>query len=360
MVKITEIKVPGYEKVIEGIDPHAGLHCFIAVHNTDLGPSLGGTRIYPYKNKESALQDALRLSKAMTYKSALVETGLGGGKGVIIADPSKDKSEALLLAYAEVINHLEGLYIAAEDVGTTADDIAIVSRGTRYVAALPHEKSSGDPSRFTAWGVFLGIQAVAETLWGSKDLHGKRIAIQGIGNVGEKLARLLFWHGAELLIADIAEEKVKNMAVRYGGTIIDTQTFAEANCDILCPCALGGIINAESVSKLNCQAIAGSANNQLEHSDLADILKVKEILYAPDYVINAGGVINAASEFEQEGYDPKRSRDKVENIYATLKTIFKEAKESDQSTSAVADALAEYKLTNQIGRRTKPMRFPLG
>lgn len=218
MLQIETRNILGYQKVIEATNPEVGLHCFIAIHNSVLGPSaLGGLRIYPYENSDEALSDALKLARAMTYKSAIAECGLGGGKSVIIADPKTEKNRQLLLEFGKVLNELRGEYIVAEDIGSTVEDMTIIHTISPYVAALPLETSSGDPSRFTAWGVFRGIQAVAKHLWKSPDLKGRSILIQGLGSVGFKLANLLFWEGAELLFSDVDKRKLEKAYQQFGG-----------------------------------------------------------------------------------------------------------------------------------------------
>jgi len=357
MLEIKELNIPGYERVIEAKDPDAGLHCYVAIHNTKLGPALGGTRIYPYEDSKHALNDVLRLSRGMTYKSAVVHNGLGGGKSVIIADPKKDKTKELLYAFGRVIDTLQGQYIIAEDIGTTTEDMSVIREKTKFVAALPTERSSGDPSRFTAWGVFKGIRAIAQTLWGKVRLKGKTVAIQGLGNVGSKLARLLFWEGAYLYISDLDEDLAHHYAVRYGAEIIPPERILEQECDILVPCALGGVFNKESIPKLRCKAIAGAANNQLLEEEDGKRLLERGILYAPDYIINSGGIINASMEFDPEGYDPKASRDKVNHIYDTMLEVLKGSQEQNLPTNVIANQLAEYNLENEIGKRVKPLRF---
>lgn len=357
MLNIKELNVPHYEKVIEASDPSTGLHCFIAIHSTTLGPAMGGTRIYPYALPQEALQDALRLSQAMTYKSALAENGLGGGKSVIIANPKTDKTPELLLSFAEVVHHLQGQYIAAEDVGSTTEDMAIIRQKTPYVGALPTDKSSGDPSRFTAWGVYRGMRAVIQKLCHRDCLRKKVIAIQGLGNVGSKLANILFWEGADLILCDKDPEVSHQHAVLYGGKIIDPKDFISVKCDILAPCALGGVINEETIATLQCKAIAGSANNQLQDTANGKQLMQKGILYAPDYVINAGGIINAAAEFDPQGYNPAVARDRVNHIYDTLILIFDRAEAEHRPTNQIADELAEFKLHNQVGKRKHPIKF---
>lgn len=357
MTDIKLLHIPGYEKVIEAKDPISKLHCFIAIHNTTLGPAMGGTRIYPYKNREEALTDALRLAKAMTYKSSLAEVGLGGGKGVIIADPKKEKTTALLHAYAEVVHTLKGTYIPAEDVGSTPEDMAIIREKTPFVAALPSEKSSGDPSRFTAWGVLKGIQAVAWTLWKTHSLKGKTIAVQGLGNVGSKLAAFLFWEGADLIVSDIDPDKAQKAALLYGAKVVSPQDIFSIPCDIFSPCSLGGVLNSETIPFLQCKAIAGAANNQLLDPSHGHLLQNRHILYAPDFVLNAGGIINASHEFDREGYNPKVALKQVNHIYDTLLQIFDTSHSNHNPPSEVADKLAEYKLTHRIGKRAAPLNL---
>jgi leucine dehydrogenase len=357
MLDIQEIAVDGYEKVIEAQDPSVGLHCFIAIHNCTLGPSLGGTRIFPYLSPEDALADVLRLAKAMTYKSALSQNGLGGGKSVIIADPKIQKTEALLRSFGEVINSLKGRYIAAEDVGTNTEDMAIIKSVSPYVCALSTDKSSGDPSRFTAWGVFKGMQAVSKTLWHTRSLRKRSIIIQGLGNVGAKLANILFWEGADLLLCDLDPQKTQDLCRLYGAQSIDSQNYFDVSCDIFAPCALGGIINEKTIPLLRCQAIAGGANNQLQKPEDGQLLLEKGILYAPDYIINSGGITNAAAEFDYEGYNPVVVRDKVNQIHDRLISIFRESEKQKKATNQIADEVAEYNIEHKIGLRQHPIRF---
>lgn len=356
VLEIKEVPVAGYEKVIEAKND-AGLHCFIAVHDRTLGPALGGTRIYPYHSPDEALNDVLRLSKAMTYKSAVAQDGLGGGKSVIIADPRTEKNEALLLAFADVINSLQGAYIAAEDIGTTTEDMMVIKRRTPYVCALPTDQSSGDPSRFTAWGVFRGLEAVSKKIWHTRSLRNRRIAIQGLGSVGSKLANILFWEGADLILTDIDHLKVQHLCHLYGAIPGDPSNFFATPCDIIAPCALGGVINDESVPLLTCKAVAGGANNQLLLLEHGKRLQEKGILYAPDYIINAGGIMNAAAEFDAGGYNPKVVRDRVNHIYDTLLTVFTRSEKEGKPTALVADEIAEYNLEHGIGRREIPIVF---
>lgn len=357
MLTIKEIPVTGYEKVIEGIDPTCGLHCYIAVHNTVLGPSLGGTRIHNYTSPEEALRDVLRLAKAMTYKSAVAQDGLGGGKSVIIADPRKSKTPALLHAFAAVVDSLQGSYIAAEDVGSNTADMFVVRQRTPYVASVSTIKSSGDPSPFTAWGVFRGLQAVAQQLWGTPSLANKTVAIQGLGNVGSKVANLLFWEGANLIVSDIHEEIVSSFTHECSARSVPPNEIWQQTCDIFTPCAMGGIINSVTVPELRCKAVAGAANNQLANPEDAIQLKERGILYAPDFIINCGGLINAAAEFDPEGYNARLARDKTNQIYNHLLQIFTKAETENKLTSTVADEIAEYNLKHGIGKRKHPIVF---
>lgn len=345
MVTIKELKIPGYEKVVEIIDEKTGLHGFISIHNTKAGPSLGGLRMLPYSSREEALEDALRLSKAMSYKSAIAGTRLGGGKSVLIGTPKKHKTKELLLAYGEALNQLKGAYIAAEDVGTNTEDMMVIKQKSPHVAALPEKKSSGDPSRFTAYGIFLGMKAAAQFLFGSPSLKGKKIAIQGLGNVGSKLAHFLFWEGAELYYADLDHQHLEESALQLGGTILPLNEILSFPCDFLAPCALGGILNANTIPHLKCKAIAGSANNQLSTEEMGKMIFERKILYVPDFVVNAGGIINASCEFLPNGYNPVIAREKTEKIYPLLMEIFERSKKEKIPTNEIANQLAEEKLS---------------
>lgn len=347
MTSIQEIFIPEFEKVLEIINPTVGLHAFVAIHNTILGPALGGLRIFPYAHRDEALVDVLRLAQGMTYKSAAAGLSLGGGKSVIMADPAAVDKKALLLTLADALNALKGQYIVAEDLGSTPEDMEILQTKTPHVVALCKDTSSGDPSRFTAWGVFRGIQAVAEMLWGTSNLHNKTIAIQGLGNVGAKLADYLFWHGAKLIIADINSEKTKSLAQLYKATSVDTKEILSTPCDILAPCALGGVFNDDTIPQLRCKGIAGGANNQLLHSKHGLELMHKGILYAPDFVINAGGLINASAELTPGGYDPLMVREKVDNIKSILHAVFVFSNLQQRPPHQIVEELAESRLKHK-------------
>lgn len=358
---IKELKVTGYKRVIEAKESQTGLHCFVAIHNSTLGPALGGTRIFPYADREDALKDVLRLAEAMTYKSAIAESGTGGGKSVIIADPQKNKTPELLRAFGQVVNVLEGEYIAAEDVGSNVEDMLAIHETSPYVSALPLSTSSGDPSRFTAWGVFKGIQAAATKLWGTSSLKGKTILIQGLGNVGSKLASLVFWEGGHLILTDIDAAHLEHQSKLYGAQTVSPKEFFKTKCDIMAPCALGNVITRQVIPFLRCQAIAGAANNQLEDADVGDLLMQAKIIYAPDFVINAGGLINAASEFDESGYDPKFVRDKVNHIYEILLNLMNQAEKNGKATNKIAMEIAMHNLSQLVGQRKQKIKFkPVG
>lgn len=345
MLTIKKLKVPGFEAVIEGRDPSTHMHCFIAVHSTKLGPALGGVRIYPYASEAAALEDALNLAKAMTVKSALADVPLGGGKSVMIADSKTQKTSAMLLSFAEVVESLRGDYIVAEDVGSSVEDMLIIREKTTHVAAMPTKRSSGDPSPFTAFGVLRGIESVLKKLTGSPSLENKTIAIQGLGHVGSHLADLLFLAGAKLLVADIDQERAKDIARKYGGKVVSPEEIYRIHSDVFSPCAMGGVLNEKTIKELSCKAIAGSANNQLESEALDELIRKRHILYAPDFAINAGGLINASLEFGKEGYDPRVSRNKVNKIFDILSLIFHRAEIEGKGTNAIALALANEKLS---------------
>lgn len=351
------VPVEGYEQVVRVTEAKSGLHAYIAIHSLSLGPALGGTRIFPYATPAEALEDSLRLSRGMTYKSAIGEVGLGGGKSVIIADPKKDKTEALLHAFGEAVEMLGGLYICAEDVGCTTEDVKTIRQKTKYVVGLPHEKSSGDPGYFTAWGVFRGIQSVSRKVFGTECLEGKRVAVQGLGNVGRNLIDYLFWAGAELILSDIDPVVLQKYVKKYGAKAVAPDQILKTECDILSPCAMGGIINEKTIPHLRCRAIAGAANNQLLRDIDANALRNMGILYAPDFVINAGGLLNVATEIEQNGYCPVNSRNKCHRIYDTLLSIYEIAEKNGESTHSAAIALADYRIQFGIGKRAKSPVF---
>jgi leucine dehydrogenase len=356
-LQLEKITVKGYERVVKVTDKKAGLTAVIAIHNTTLGPALGGTRIHPYATFEAALEDALRLSKGMTYKSAIAEVGFGGGKSVIIADPKTEKTPELLLAFGAAVEKLGGAYICAEDMGCTPEDLKIVRRATKYVVGLAQTKSSGDPGPFTAWGTFRGIQSVVKRLYMTDSIEGRKVAVQGLGSVGGHLVDHLFWAGAELILSDADPVKLQKFAKKYNAKSAPVDQILKTECDVLVPCALGAIINDQTIPYLRCKAIAGCANNQLLLDTHAQVLKDRGILYAPDFVINAGGLLNATEELEDAGYNPMVPRYKVHHIYDTLLAIYEIAEKNNESTHNAALALADYRLKYAIGKRVIPPSF---
>ena len=355
-LQFEKINIKGYESVVKVVDKKAGLTAVIAIHNTALGPALGGTRIQPYATFEAALEDALRLAKGMTYKSAIAEAGFGGGKSVIIADP-KQKTPEMLLAFGAAVEKLGGTYICAEDMGCTTEDVKIIRRATKYVVGLNHAKSSGDPGPFTAWGTFRGIQSVVKRLYMTDSIEGRKVAVQGLGNVGSHLVEHLFWAGAELILSDIDPVKLQKFAAKYHAKTVPVDQILQVECDVLAPCAAGGIINDQTLPLFRCKAIAGCANNQLLRDSHAQSLKDRGILYAPDFVINAGGLINVTEEIEDAGYNPIVPRYKVHHIYDTLQAIYEIAAKNNESTHNAALSLAEYRIKYGIGKRVIPPTF---
>lgn len=356
-LEIEEIFVSGYEKVIKISQKEAGLQAIICIHNTTLGPALGGTRIYPYATFEDALTDVLRLAKGMTYKSALAEAGWGGGKSVIIADSLRQKTDELFYAFGLAVDRLQGEYICAEDVGCTPQDMLRITKATPYAVGLPHEKSSGNPSPFTAYGTYRGIQSVLKKIYGSDSVENRTIAIQGLGSVGFDLGLILFWAGARLIVSDVHSPRCEAFAKQTGAMIVSAEEILKVECDVFCPCAMGGILNPTTIPDLRCKAVAGCANNQLLNDSDADELSARHILYAPDFVINAGGLINVTEELEVHGYHSTKARDKVHRIYDQLMVIYDIAEQNHFSTHRAALSLAEYRLKYRVGKRVEPPCF---
>ncbi len=356
-ISFEEIPITGHEKVLKVTSKKARLTAIIAIHNTTLGSALGGTRIQPYPTFEAALNDVLRLSAGMTYKSAAVKAGWGGGKSVIIADPANEKTDDLLMAFGEAITLLEGRYICAEDMGCGTEDVKIISRTTPYIVGLPHKKSSGNPSPYTAWGVFCSIEAALMKLIGSASVKNKIVAIQGTGSVGETLAEFLFRRGARLIVSDIDPRRARIVAERFGARICSPREILTVECDIFSPCALGGILNSETIPMLQAKAVVGAANNQLLRKEDADLLQKRGILYVPDFVANAGGLINATNELRKDGYDETSALELIGQIYDQLLFIFDNAEKNGYSPHKAAVKLCEYNLNYGIGRREGKIYF---
>ena len=338
MNAMTEMSKFRHEKVLFVNNEKAGLKAIIAVHNTNLGPAIGGCRLWPYESYDAALFDVLRLSRGMSHKNAVAGLPHGGGKGVIIADPSQ-KTEAMFEAFAEAVNNLGGDYITAEDVNTTCDDAMVMLRKTKHICGLP--MNSGDPSPFTARGVWQGIKATAKVALGRDSLEGVTVAVQGLGKVGYDLCRYLHNDGAKLIVGNRSNKAaLEKAADEFGATVVGTNEILTAECDILAPCALGAILNPNTIPYLNCKAVAGAANNQILDDASGLALKARGIYYAPDFVINGGGVINAAAEVDGP-YDEKAVLAKVDNIYNSIEHILSESKATGEPEGVIATRYAE-------------------
>lgn len=345
MSTVEMIKEMGHEKVSIFQKPEIGFSAIIALHNTNLGPAVGGCRLLPYADMESALFDVLRLSRGMSFKNAAAGLPCGGAKGVIICDPSK-KSEAIFEAFGEAVESFGGKYFTAEDVNTTTDDMNQVMHKTEYVVG--RENVSGDPSPFTAYGTFCGIKAVAKKLFGTDDLHGVKIALQGLGHVGFDLAEQLAKAGADLVVSTHSNKKNIDVAVNeWGAKAVADEDIYKVECDIISPCALGATLNYDTISGLKCKAIAGAANNQLLNDECGKILKGKGILYAPDFIINGGGVINAAQEAFTT-YNKEKVLKQVENIYNTVYEILTESEKTGIPEGVIAQQFAENRIKNGL------------
>jgi leucine dehydrogenase len=341
-----------YEQVVFCQDKQSGLKAIIAIHDTTLGPALGGTRMWTYESEAAAIEDALRLAKGMTYKNAAAGLNLGGGKTVIIGDPRKDKSEELFRAFGRYIQGLNGRYITAEDVGTTVADMDLIHEETDYVTGIsPAFGSSGNPSPVTAYGVYVGMKAAAKEAFGSDSLEGKVVAIQGVGNVAYTLCKYLHEEGAQLIVTDINKEAVQRAVEDFGARAVDPNEIYSVECDIYAPCALGATINDDTIPQLKAKVIAGSANNQLKDTRHGDIIHEMGIVYAPDYVINAGGVINVADELY--GYNHERAMKKVDQIYASIEKVIAISKRDGIPTYVAADRMAEERIEKMRNSRSQ-------
>ncbi|MEJ2216587.1 MAG: Glu/Leu/Phe/Val dehydrogenase [Gemmatimonadota bacterium] len=329
-----------HEQVVFGSEPAAGFRGIIAIHNTRLGPALGGTRFWNYGNDSEALRDVLRLSRGMTYKAAAAGLNLGGGKSVIIGDPKMQRREMIMRAHGRFVETLKGRYITAEDVGTSVEDMDYVHMETEYVTGLAGR--SGDPSPVTAYGAYRGIKACAKEKYGNDSLDGLTIAVQGVGHVGYYLCEDLAAEGAKLVVTDIDEERVKRVVDEFGAKAVPADKIYGVDAQIFAPCALGAIVNDETIPQFKFEIIAGAANNQLAEERHGEELMKKEILYAPDYVINAGGLINVYGELN--AWSPERAKRKAGEIYDTLGQLFELAREQGIPTSQAADRLAERRI----------------
>jgi leucine dehydrogenase len=332
-----------YEEVVHFHDPASGLRAIVAIHSTALGPALGGTRFYPFPSEEDALRDVLRLARGMTYKAAAAGLDLGGGKAVILGDPSRVKSEELFRAYGRYIESLGGRYITAEDVGTSREDMDIIRRETRWVTGVSKRLGgSGDPSPVTAYGVFQGLRACAEEALRTTSLEEVRIVVSGVGKVGFHLVKHLTEAGADVRVADVDVDAVGRAVNAFGVETVEPEKSHAQECDIFAPCALGGAIRDDTIPELKCKVVAGAANNQLARPEHADALADLGILYAPDFVINSGGLMNVADELF--GYDRDRAMSRVEGIYRTLREIFQRARLEGITPAEAANRMAEDRM----------------
>jgi leucine dehydrogenase len=334
----------GHEQIVFNHDHATGLKAIIAIHDTTLGPSLGGCRFWNYASEEEALLDVLRLARGMTYKAAVAGLNLGGGKAVIMGDPKKLKSEALFRAFGRFVNSLGGRYITAEDVNVNPHDVDYVAMETKYVTGIASGGGgSGDPSPITALGVFSGIKASVQYKLKRESLTGLKVAIQGVGAVGYHLCTLLKAAGAELVVSDIEQARVERVVSQLGAIPLDTAEIHAADADVFAPCALGAILNDESIPQIKAAIIAGAANNQLQDEPHhGQMLRERDICYAPDYVINAGGLINVYHELR--GYNEKAARRQASKIFDTLLEIYEEADRAGTTTNNASDLVAEKRL----------------
>lgn len=334
----------GFEQVTFCHDARTGLRAIVAIHSTALGPGCGGTRFYPYTSEWDALVDVCRLARAMTYKNAACGNDLGGGKAVILGHPEQ-KTEAMLRAYGRFLDGLAGRYLTAEDVGTTQADMDLIRRETPFVTGVSESLGgSGDPSPATAWGVLWAMKAAANRLWGSPSLEGCHICVSGVGKVGSALVRHLADEGAKLTVADVRQEAVDLAVERTGAQAVDPAAAHRVECDVFAPCALGAVLRPETIPELRCAAVVGAANNQLGTDSDAELLRDRGILYVPDFVANAGGVINIAEE--PAGYDRQRAWDRIRTIYETTEAIVARADAGGISTGEAANRLAEDRIAS--------------
>lgn len=335
---------PGYERLLRCRDSVSGLDALISVHSTALGPAAGGCRFWPYASVQDAIADVERLSRGMTFKNAAAKLPLGGGKAVIIGDPALLKNAGLMRAFGTFVDTLRGDYYTAEDVGVSPQDMAEVARQTRYVAGLDSGKyASGDPSPVTARGVHLCLREAVRERFGHDDLQGVRVAVQGLGHVGMYLAERLHADGAQLWVSDLNAAAVAEAVERFGATAVVPEAILAADVEVFAPCALGGVLSQESIPELKASVVAGAANNQLRAPECGDLLQRVNILYAPDYIVNGGGIVNAASEILGQE-DPAWAEDRVLGLVDTLREVFALSRERGVATNRVADELIAAQL----------------
>ena len=346
MAVFNQVEFDNHEQVVFCADEASGLKAIIAVHNTKLGPAVGGCRMWDYAEDEDAVYDVLRLSKGMTYKNAVAGLPFGGGKSVIIGDAKTIKSDALFKAFGRHLERLGGSYYSAEDVNITTGDVMVMNQETNYVLGL--EGKSGNPSPFTALGTFLGIKAAYQHKHGHQDLSGVKVSVQGLGAVAYGLCKYLHEAGAELFVTDINLASVDRVVTDFGATAVGIDEIYDLDVDVYAPCALGATINDETIPRIKANIIAGCANNQLAECRHGEILREKGVLYAPDYVINAGGIINVYYETKPEGYNEALATKHVEGIFDTLAEIFARSESEQKSTHIIADELAQEIISNGL------------
>ncbi len=346
------IDTTGHEQVVFCHNKDAGLKAIIAIHNTVLGPALGGLRMWPYKSEAEALNDVLRLSRGMTYKNAVAGLNIGGGKAVIIGDPSKDKSEALFRAFGKFVDSLGGRYITAEDVGIDVNDMEYVYRETEYVTGVHQvHGGSGDPSPFTAYGTLQGLMATLNRKFGNEEVGHYSYAVQGLGHVGMEFVKLLRERGAKIFVTDINKTLIDRAVDEYGAEAVAPEEIYDVPCDVYSPCALGGTVNEQTLPRLKAKVICGAANNQLANNEIGDELERRGILYAPDYAVNAGGVMNVSLEID--GYNRERAMRMMRTIYHNLTRIYEIADRDRIPTYKAADRMAEERIA-MIGKLKLP------
>ena len=342
-----------HEQVVFCQDQATGLKSILAIHNTTLGPAVGGTRMWAYATEDEALTDVLRLSRGMTYKNALAGLNIGGGKAVVIGNARTDKNEALLRRFGRFVDSLGGKYITAEDVGMSTRDMELIRLETKHVVGLPDFMGGGgDPSPVTAYGVYMGMKASVRELTGNESLAGKRVLVQGVGHVGQYLVEHLVKEGAEVLVADIYEDRIREVASRFQVTYVKPDDVYTTAMDIYAPCALGATVNDDTLSLLTCSIICGAANNQLaREAEHGEAVRKKGILYAPDYLVNAGGIINCY--WEIIGYNRQAAMSQAENIYQTTRAIFQKSAEENIPTYLAANRMAEARIASIAQLRTR-------
>lgn len=343
-LKKETLDIDGFEEVIKFSDDETGLLSIIAIHSTRLGPSIGGTRIQPYASFQDGLEDVLRLSEGMSFKTSFLDGRSGGAKSVIFYDPNKGIPDALLASFAEAINTFEGRYYCAEDVGCFQDQLKVIQRYTPFIVGVDVEGSSGNPSAYTALSTMMAIDAGLDFLYGSKTLRGKKVAIQGVGQVGKILAEMLFYKGCDLVVCDINEAATEHLRHKFNAKVVGIDEIYDVDAEIFAPCALGACLNKDTIKRLKCRLVAGSANNQLLSDEDSLRLKERGILYAPDFVANCGGLINVQTELMPQGYCPKIARDEVFKTYDKMLYIFEIAKRENSDPHSVAIKMAEERV----------------